>query len=156
MLMSAIEKASTLARKVMKRQITASFDDQVEHVGAPAAGQHRDAAHEDRLDDCCGYDKRERRTQPVGERDDARGQDRGDDERLLEQSPASLEHACQRMIGAQKEVSRWMAVGRVEGVVDQVHSQRSLCRPVFPAHLAQPYSGGVRGSSRALPVSRWW
>src|SRR5512133_1053816 len=41
----------------MERQLTASFDDQVEHVGALAAGQHRDAAHERRLHDRCCYDE---------------------------------------------------------------------------------------------------
>jgi hypothetical protein len=149
MLVLAVEKASPLARKVMERQITASFDDQVEDVGPPAAGQHHDAAHEDRFDDGRGYDKRERYRQPVGERDDARGENHGDDERLLEYCPASLQHTCQRMISAQEGVSRRRVVRRVGEVGDPVHSQRSHCRPVFPAHLAQPYSRGVWASRRA-------
>ena len=115
--MSAVEEASPLSRKVMERQITASFDDQGEHLGALVAGQHRDVAQERRLDDCCCYDKRERRREPVGERDDARGQDRGDDERLLEQRAASLEQACQRMIGTQEGVCRRFVVGEWRGRV---------------------------------------
>ena len=147
--MSPIEKPSPLAREVVERQVRASFDYQVEDVGLPAAGQHHDAAHEDRLDDGRGYDKRERHRQPVGERDDARGENDSDDERLLEYCPASLQHTWQRMIGAQEGVSRRRLVGRVEEVGDPVHGQRSHCRPVFPAHLAQRYSRAVWASRRA-------